>query len=168
MWILFVTCMEYDHVGHQFMEGEITIQLTSCRPTAVLKVKGTFISWCNGRNMKPKQTWETFYLFICTWMEPRRKESRFLQTGSRISRQLKLRQAAGALARGKACWKQDMPDDYKKYANMTTTDILTSLCLFKAPIAKYGIKQEEFVFSAWKWDVLHLQYLLLRITSCLL
>lgn len=39
-----------------------------------------------------------------TWMDPRRRESRFLQTGSRISMQLKLRQAAGALAQDRACW----------------------------------------------------------------
>lgn len=36
-------------------------------------------------------------------MVPRRKERRFLQTGSRMSMQLKFRQAAGALAQGKAC-----------------------------------------------------------------
>lgn len=38
-----------------------------------------------------------------TWMDPRRKESRFLQTGNRMSMQLKLRQAAGALAQDRAC-----------------------------------------------------------------
>lgn len=38
-----------------------------------------------------------------TCMVPRRKERRFLQTGSRMSMQLKFRQAAGALAQGKAC-----------------------------------------------------------------
>lgn len=40
-----------------------------------------------------------------TWMDPRRSESRFLQTGSRISMQLKLRQAAGARAQDRACWR---------------------------------------------------------------
>lgn len=43
--------------------------------------------------------------FDDTWMDPRRKESRFLQTGSRMSMQLKLRQAAGALAQDRACWR---------------------------------------------------------------
>jgi len=36
-------------------------------------------------------------------MEPRRNESRFLQTGSRINMQLKFRHAAGALAQERAC-----------------------------------------------------------------
>lgn len=41
--------------------------------------------------------------FSDTWMDPRRKERRFLQTGNRMSMQLKLRQAAGALAQDRAC-----------------------------------------------------------------
>lgn len=44
-------------------------------------------------------------MFALTALEPLRKESRFRQTGSRISMQLKFRQAAGALASGSANWK---------------------------------------------------------------
>lgn len=44
-------------------------------------------------------------MFALTALEPLRKESRFRQTGSRISMQLKFRQAAGALANGSANWK---------------------------------------------------------------
>jgi len=40
-----------------------------------------------------------------TTNDPRRSDSRFLHTGRRISKQLKLRTAAGALAQAKACWK---------------------------------------------------------------
>lgn len=47
------------------------------------------------------QSWVHFW--VHTWMVPLRKDSRFLQTGSRINMQLKLRQAAGALAHDKAC-----------------------------------------------------------------
>lgn len=46
-----------------------------------------------------------FVNLVLTALEPLRKESRFRQTGSRISMQLKFRQAAGALARASADWK---------------------------------------------------------------
>lgn len=39
-----------------------------------------------------------------TTKEPRIRDSRFRHTGSRISKQLKLRTAAGALAQAKADW----------------------------------------------------------------
>lgn len=41
-----------------------------------------------------------------TTKEPRTRDSRFLHTGRRISRQLKLRTAAGALAQAKADWNK--------------------------------------------------------------
>lgn len=41
-----------------------------------------------------------------TWMVPRRNDRRLRHTGSRMSMQLKLRQAAGALAQDRACWTQ--------------------------------------------------------------
>lgn len=55
-----------------------------------------------------------------TTKEPRIRDSRFLQTGRRISRQLKLRTAAGALAQANADW-----DQYK------TTRIYSCECVWK-------------------------------------
>lgn len=40
-----------------------------------------------------------------TWMVPRRNDRRLRHTGNRMSMQLKLRQAAGALAQDRACWR---------------------------------------------------------------
>jgi hypothetical protein len=45
-------------------------------------------------------------MFALTALEPLRKDSRFRQTGNRISMQLKFRQAAGALARASADYKR--------------------------------------------------------------
>lgn len=56
-------------------------------------------------------------MFALTALEPLRKESRFRQTGSKISMQLKFRQAAGALANGSANWKVQ---DRKQVTSVST------------------------------------------------
>lgn len=56
-----------------------------------------------GAPPRPAVTWQHHVL---TTKEPRIRESRFLHTGSRISMQLKLRTAAGALAQAKADWNK--------------------------------------------------------------
>lgn len=43
-----------------------------------------------------------------TTKEPRTRDSRFLHTGRRINKQLKLRTAAGALAQARADWNNDL------------------------------------------------------------
>jgi len=51
-----------------------------------------------------------------TWMVPRRMDSRLRHTGSRISMQLKFRQAAGARAHDRACW---VGSDGERLGNVT-------------------------------------------------
>lgn len=98
--VTFPTCVEGDHVGHQLVKGEVTIQLTGCCAAATLMGKHQIQSHTH------THSWSVCLLrtrLDHTWMDPRRKERRFLQTGSRMSMQLKFRQAAGALAQDRAC-----------------------------------------------------------------
>lgn len=77
------------------------------------------------------------YMFALTALEPLRKESRFRQTGSRISMQLKFRQAAGALANGSAAWKVQ-----EREWGKTSSHLRRKL-----------LKSQEFTFRA-EWDPL--------------
>lgn len=86
--------MEGDHVRHQLVERDAAVQLASGGAAAALDTKQRTINVLTPRGVLSPHV---------TWMEPRRKDSRFRHTGSRMSRQLKLRQAAGARAQGRAC-----------------------------------------------------------------